>query len=193
MPMYEVAYYNRGEVYKETYEFIGKRNSNATLYSINKATGDRKEYFDDELADFNTWNFFSIKNGLLKKYYKSPEICEIEGEEFTDKIDIRDIDVCPDIELVISYSKSGDEIEMFFHLGDEQNLRDIANYYSLPFPLKDDNTFDVDKRWSSTKIPPISNDINPKVTDMLLNCKLGSIKFSGNTPIILKVYHNVFS
>jgi hypothetical protein len=191
--MYEVAYYNRGEVYKETYEFIGKRNSNATLYSINKATGDRKEYFDDELADFNTWNFFSIKNGLLKKYYKSPEICEIEGEEFTDKIDIRDIDVCPDIELVISYSKSGDEIEMFFHLGDEQNLRDIANYYSLPFPLKDDNTFDVDKRWSSTKIPPISNDINPKVTDMLLNCKLGSIKFSGNTPIILKVYHNVFS
>jgi hypothetical protein len=192
--MYETVYYNNGDIYKETNQYLGERVSNAVLYSKNTSTGvEKKFYKQGNIDSFNEWNFFSINDsGNVKRYYKSPEICNLEDEEFTNNVDISTLDIFSGIKHIISFAKSVDNIEMFFDVEDESMLYTISEYYMLPFPLKEVNSFDLDRGWYSVKSQVSEHDCK-EVASILTDTKLCSIKFINGKALFFKAYFNVFS
>ena len=105
----EDVYYNCGDLYKQT---IIKEtvDNNSSLEATN---GDiYSEYFEEKFEDLidNELPWFSVKTNLktnqkrIKKYYITQQGCDALDVNYIDGYDISSLDICEDIDLILSIS-----------------------------------------------------------------------------------------
>jgi hypothetical protein len=195
----ELSFAN-GKIYKKT-----KRFNNESIQSYEQSE-DCVSFYEQNTSSFTDpiFSLFAIKkyknNETKIKYYRpSRQVYkEIEGRNSTKGVDISEYDLCPDVSLwvgIASYNDDDDNSEIIFAVDDDENLKVIADYYSLPFPLPKNESLDTNpKEWHSNDFyVAVSKSDNVECESKFLkDFKLGSIKFTNKKPILLKMYKSNF-
>jgi hypothetical protein len=188
--MFEKVYYNNGTLYKETDVVQGERTDNCMLHSIYVDKTPDSKYFE-YVPPEGMWSFFSVKDGVVKKFYKSPEICEIEASTFLLDSVLDALDVCPAISIKTGLGVKENTTEIYFVIKDFQNMSEIADYYSLPIPI-DNTDFDTAEwKWKNRIPPSLGTDVvfpNDNFKIIKAGYREGSIKFTDGVATIFKVY-----
>ncbi len=164
----EIAYINGGEIYKEQTYFSG-------------AAFDPEEKFNyiplpketDPISPFR-----KHQQGLVKTYCTTLDMRiwtngEASGENLTG------FDLCPDVTLWWGKGMVDDSnYDLYFRVDDKDQLQNIADYYSLPYPI-------------NTDLETLLND-KPLIS-MYRNIHnecfvLGAVKYIDDAPALLKFY-----
>ena len=195
----EVSYSN-GRIYKQTCV------SNDDVESI-RPDGCETTYHKSSSKFLDPlFPFFSVKkykDGSKKmKYYKpSSNLYKlIEGDDTIKGEDLSIYDLSNDVESWVGigkYKGIDDDYDIVFSVENDDQLRKVAEYYSMPFPLpKDVKIADNYKDWHSFELGIAfrSNgyDVTEDIYKLVNDFKLGSIKFKNNIPVQLKMYKSNF-
>jgi hypothetical protein len=183
--MIEIAYYDHGKIWHSSVRPTGVRTGIEIQQTSRSKMRDKKMYFQ-ERGDDTLPIFGVIDSNVIKLYFKSVEVCKIDGTTPNPKADISHLDISSSMGLTIGVGIEEEYTDVFFMIKDKEALLSIAKYYKLPFPLAEDSTFDTDPDWyRHNNIVTTSKELFDKHSGH----KLGAIKFRGTTPIILKAYY----
>lgn len=160
-PPREVVYVNGGEIYKAP---------NGTALGGN--------YLPDQSAD----PIFAFSKADGKRYIFTPEFKEFFGDTGVPGVTLAGRDLCPAVTLWISLGATdpaeAQNFDIFFAADSTQQLRDVATYYGLPYPITDEVGTVLDQSpqhisfWNAGGKPIVP----------------GGIKFIDGKPSILKLY-----
>ena len=180
----ETAYYNGGQIYHISSYIYGEVNDTAEAISV-KYDGTTKKYYK-ELTDVSSIDIFSLsETGEVKVYYKGPELCKLESISFTEKVDMNSVDVAPEITTIMGFGVTNEYIDLFFSCPTSKQILGVSKYYNLPFPLEQDNDFDVNSEWRNNKTIYTEQHL-PYVKGV--ERTMASIRFIDNIPTLFKVY-----
>lgn len=184
--MKETTYINNGEIYKSADTTMDA--SDDSFMHSSKGNIISKYYRTPASSPKGSLDFLSIKENTttgertVKRYYKSKEWCDQDGTK--DWYDNSALDVCPClVGKIISTGVEKDVVELYFDIADVSHMKEIATYYNLPTPLKEDEAFNsAEHNWNLTFLTD-----NP----ILVNIRMGSIKFIDGVPTYFKYYKYV--
>jgi len=183
--MIEIAYYDHGKIWHKAVPPIGVRTGIEIQETSRPKMSGKKMYFQ-EGGDDKVPLFGLTDSNVIKLYFKSVEVCKIDGTTPNQKADISHLDITDIMGLTTVVGIEEDYTDVFFMIKDKDTLLSIAKYYKLPFPLAEDNTFDTDPGWyRHNHMVTTSKELSNKCNGH----KLGAIKFRGTTPIVLKAYY----
>lgn len=190
----EISFAN-GKLYKET-----------RLTNHGEVVSERKEegclsYYKHSDSNFMDpiFSLFSVKKyedgkTRLKYYRPSRELYRvISGEELDKGADLSEYDLSPFVSLwvgVATYKDDDINSEVFFAVDTDKELENISKYYSLQFPLPENESLDNDPReWHSKDFAIAVDKFGVECdSQYMTNFKLGSIKFENKQPTLLKMY-----
>ncbi len=164
----EIVYFNNGEVYKERTHF-----TEDMIDSNNEFNYVPLPVTTDPIAPFE-----KHQQGTVKKYTSTQDMRvwmtgQASGENLTG------YDLCPDVTLWWGQGKIDDaNYDLFFRIDDKDQLQDIADYYSLPYPINSD----LDHLLNDKALISRYKNINGEVF------VLGAVKYVDNAPSVLKMY-----
>jgi len=185
--LFEVCYAN-GEVYKEVFDHdSGVRKSNRLLEESTYHFNAEKE---------GAFNVVSVKRNNtsthIKRYKPSTDLYTFCGVSPAEEcVDLSSYDLTDLVELYIGIGVDDtNKYDLFFTVRDSRNLKDIADYYDLLFPIPEEEN-DMDSspiHWQGYALKTGMERIRKGSTDNIDNFKIGSVKFKNNIANTLKMY-----
>lgn len=163
----EQTFINGGEIYKEVRVYENQP------YKI--------PYIFEDSEDPVT-PFYKLVNGNKKIYKSTLEMRKFLGYENNSlPADTTSYNVCPEITLVVCTAEieNTSNKELYFRVDSSDSLKKISTYYSLPYPVCEEVSKLIDNN------PGLISSYWSKDNEEIV---LGSVKFQGNTPIMLKLY-----
>ena len=164
----EIVYINGGEIYKEQTYFSGAAFDPDDKFNYVQVSN------DDPIA-----TFVKHQNGKVKTYTSTKEarkwyVNEDSGDSLTG------YDLCPSVTLWWGKGVIDTEnYDLYFKIDNVQMLKDVASYYSLPYPI----TSSIED-----KIENDTESISMYINYINEHMVFGAIKFVSNSPSILKMY-----
>jgi hypothetical protein len=188
----EEVYFNKGKLYK-------KANDPSTVGNVD---GVSSTYFMDSNLEgvYNDiYPIYALKiypNGekRVKKYMPFPILAKALGVVTDKLVDSSSFDLCPSVGLWVMCStytekKYSNYRDLWFQVENSKMLKEVADYYSLPFPLSDEHTLDTKPEdWHSEGIALQWRSYSTSKMWDKPNVKMASIVFMEGKPILLKMY-----
>lgn len=185
----EITYINGGEIYKQDIEknsLPGKR----VVMTSKGSDGVVSDYWHyvsispelDDLFQLKSTKTLMDGTKVDKIYFSTKDLRELLG--MPGGKDIIDIDISPDINLVIAigeYENNNTFSEFYFNVENFSQIEKIANYYNLPSPISIEDNFDSTRDdWILRKY----NTVDGNIVDIVA----GSIAFDNDVPTKFKLY-----
>lgn len=161
----EYVYINNGEIYKQNVFFSGNDKSKFNYID---------DYTDDPIVPTA-----HIKDYGTKIYVSTKEMREYLGVQSGESL--VGYDMCPDITMWCfkgSYTNNFPEYDLYFKVDNSTQLRKVASYYNLSYPIDGIITDKLDNDYVSLSM--FGNDENYIV--------LGCVRFENDNPTLLKMY-----
>lgn len=157
----EIVYFNEGQVYKSP---------------------SSKDMFEQYLPDPEADPVFPFRKVGGKRYFGTVEFKDHYGNIGPEGISLERHDLCPDVTLWCGLGAvSPDETQncdLFFAVDSTAQLRKVAAYYGLPYPVTDEVGRIIDTAPATISFKTLRN--RPIV--------LGAVKYIDGKPAVLKLY-----
>lgn len=166
----ETVYINNGEVYKKQVYFSGNYDPDDKFNYVNTRTGTN---IVDPIAPF-----VKKQNGKTKVYTSTKEARKWSTNENSGE-SLSGYDLCPNVTLWWGKGVIDDKnYDLYFRVDSAEVLREVASYYSLPYPIN--NAIEQNLNAPESISMYTSHDGKQLV--------LGAVKFVAGKASILKMY-----
>ncbi len=167
----EIVYINNGEVYKEQHYFSG-------------AAFDPQDKFNYVVDMINRDPVIPVrkhKDGTVKLYTSTKEMRMWHRGNDTGE-PLTGCDLCPDVTLWMARGVVDSEnYDIYFRIDSTSQLQDIADYYSLPYPIASSMDYVLDDNESRKEVSMYCNLEGEYMV-------IGAVKFVDGAPSLLKFY-----